>query len=146
MRETARTDDRTWPSKLRTDSQTRVRRTPTSQSMIRANRMRARDRRCRCRWRRRPAATELPGRQERRRPANSRTELRESRLDSCRALDQGGGQERKHDLMMAGDRIAAATGTRVRTFDDIHARAIVLQKIEVDGGEAGESMTEVAHG
>ena len=34
---------------------------------------------------------------------------------------------------------------RMRALDYIHARAVVVEEIEVDGGETGQRMAEVAH-
>ena len=58
-----------------------------------------------------------------------------------------GGEQRNHDFVMAGDGVAVAAGARVRAFDHIDLGPVVLQEIEIDRGEVGERMAEIAdHG
>ena len=46
--------------------------------------------------------------------------------------------------MMAGERVAAAAGVGVGPFDDVDRGTVVLEKIEVDGGEVAEGIAEIA--
>ena len=66
---------------------------------------------------------------------------------SCGALDEGRGEQRDHDFVMAGDGVAVSAGARVRTFHDVDLGPVMLEEIEIDRGEVGERMAEVAdHG
>src|SRR6185436_5393635 len=55
-------------------------------------------------------------------------------LGALLRLDQGRGEERQQDLVMAGQAVAAPDALG-RTLDDIDPRAIGLDEIEVRGGE-----------
>ncbi len=62
-------------------------------------------------------------------------------------LDEGGGEQGDHDLVMAGDGIAVAAGAGVGPLDDVEFRAVVLQEIEIRGGEIRERISQIAdHG
>ena len=60
-------------------------------------------------------------------------------------LDQRGGDQRNHDFMVTGQRIAAPAGLRVRALHHIHARTVVLQEIEIHGGEIAQLVAQIAH-
>src|SRR5579885_3467645 len=45
---------------------------------------------------------------------------------------------------MTGESVAASSRMRVRALNHVDARTVVLQKIEVDGDEIGEWMSEIA--
>ena len=53
--------------------------------------------------------------------------------------------KRQHHLMMPRDRVSGAARRGVRPLHHVHARAVVLQEIEIRGGEAGQRMPQVAH-
>ena len=65
--------------------------------------------------------------------------------DHALALDEGGGEQRNHDFVMAGDGVAVSAGARMRAFDHVDFGPIMLQEIEVDRGEISQRMAEVAH-
>src|SRR5215472_4014107 len=59
-------------------------------------------------------------------------------------LDQRGGEQRDHNFMMAGERVAASTRQSVGPLDDVDAWPIVLQKIEIHGSEVAQVMAQIA--
>src|SRR3974390_3072429 len=46
---------------------------------------------------------------------------------------------------MSGDGVAISARARVRTLDDVHTRAIVLQEIEIHSGESAEGVAQVTY-
>ena len=47
--------------------------------------------------------------------------------------------------MVSGNRISAAARACMRPLHYVHARPVMLQEIEIRGGEPGQRMTEIAH-
>ena len=60
------------------------------------------------------------------------------------ALDEKHGQQRNHDLVVAGNGMAFASRSGMGAVDDVRFGAVVLKKIEVDRGEFTNGITEVA--
>src|SRR5579871_7034269 len=69
------------------------------------------------------------------------------RWASWAGLDKSRGEQRDHDLVMAGDGVAMTAGSCMGSFNDIYSRAIVLQEIEIHRREIGERIPEISdHG
>src|ERR1019366_2375038 len=60
-------------------------------------------------------------------------------------LNQRGGEQRDHQLVMAGHRESMAARFRVGPLDYVQLRPVMLQKIEVRSGEIRQRMAQVAH-
>src|ERR1019366_2818948 len=77
------------------------------------------------------------------RPTRTRTAISAPAPPSCVPLDQRRRQQRNHDLVMPSNRVPATARARVRAFHYVGLGPVVLQEIEIDGGEIGERVPQV---
>src|SRR5262245_31703854 len=66
-------------------------------------------------------------------------------LRSILALRENRRQKRNRDLGMARNRVTASARLCMRALDDIYARTVMLQKIEIHSREVRQRITEISH-